>query len=237
MIVSGYIARTLLFGELRTAAGVISVLREFEDIERSVGLEKAADLRKALHFLLRRQFVFAGDVRTATVYNTIMDGRLREAIDGFFDSCGYRVHRDPEAQWAGITAVAEDVPLPRMKLDETIVALVLGAHWQDEVNVGAVEERATVVTTLNTLYDRYREMVQPNGSHSISTTRFREILKEAAQRSLVDIGDIDPDKLDCEVAIRPMIKLISGGDALQRIDRYVRQAEVRSPTPQEGSQA
>jgi hypothetical protein len=211
------------------------MLNEFEEIERSAGAEMAADLRKALHFLLRRQFVFAGDARTGTVYNIIMDGRFRNAVDGFFDTCGYRVHRDPEAQWAGITAIDEDVPLPRMKLDETIVALVLAAHWQDEVNVGAVEDRAIVVTTLNTLYDRYREMAQPNGSHAISTTRFREILKEAGQRSLVDVGDFDTDEQDCEVAIRPMIKLISGGDALQRIERYVRHEESRSRTNEGGA--
>jgi Domain of unknown function (DUF4194) len=209
------------------------MLSEFEEIERSAGADKAADLRKALHFLLRRQFVFAGDARTGAIYSTIMDGRFRNAIDGFFDSCGYRLHRDPEAQWAGITAFDEDVPLPRMKLDETIVALVLAAHWQDEVNIGAVEDRAVVVTTLNTLYDRYREMVQPNGTHAISTTRFREILKEAAQRSLVDIGDFDPDEQDCQVEIRPMIKLISGGDALQRIERYVRHEEGRSAAREE----
>jgi uncharacterized protein DUF4194 len=207
---------------------------EFEEIERTAGAEKAADLRKALHFLLRRQFVFAGDPRTGTVYNSIMDGRFRNAVDGFFDSCGYRVHRDSEAQWCGITALDEDVPLPRMKLDETIVALVLAAHWQGEVNVGAVEDRATVVTTLNTLYDRYREMVQPNGSNAITTPRFREILKEAAQRSLVDVGDYDADQQDLEVQIRPMIKLISGGDALQRIERYVRHEETRSPVRQRG---
>lgn len=203
------------------------MLSEFEQIERSAGAEKAADVRKALHFLLRRQFVFAGDPRTATVYGTIMDGRFRSAIDEFFDSCGYRVHRDAEAQWAGITAMDEDVPLPKMKLDETIVILVLAAHWQDEVNVGAVEDRALVVTTLNTLYDRYREMVQPNGANAISTARFREVLKEASQRSLVDVGDFDPDQQDCEVAIRPMIKLISGGDALTRIERYVKHEESR----------
>jgi hypothetical protein len=206
-----------------------SVLSEFESIERTVGTEKAGDLRKALHFLLRRQFVFAGDPRTGTVYNVIMDGRFRAVIDGFFDSCGYRVHRDAEAQWAGITALGEDVPHPRMKLDETIVILVLAAHWQDEVNVGAVEDRAIVVTTLNTLFDRYKEMVQPNGSSSISLGRFREILKEASQRSLVDIGEFDAEAQDVEVAIRPMIKLISGSDALSRIERFVRSQEVGIP--------
>jgi Domain of unknown function (DUF4194) len=207
------------------------MLGEFETIERTFGAEKAGDLRKALHFLLRRQFVFAGDPRTGTVYNVLMDGRFRAVIDGFFDSCGYRVHRDTEAQWAGITALGEDVPLPKMKLDETIVTLVLAAHWQDEVNVGAVEDRAVVVTTLNTLFDRYKEMVQSNGSSSISLARFREILKEASQRSLVDVGDFDAEVQDVEVAIRPMIKLISGADALQRIERFVRSQEVGLSVP------
>jgi hypothetical protein len=205
------------------------MLSEFEAIERTLGMENASDLRKALHFLLRRQFVFAGDPRTGTVYNTIMDSRFKSAIDGFFDSCGYRVHRDAEAQWAGVTPLGEDVPLPRMKLDETIVILVLAAHWQDEVNVGAVEGRAIVVTTLNTLFDRYKDMVQTNGSSSISLTRFREVLKEASQRGLVDIGDIDTEAQDAEVAIRPMIKLISGADALQRIERFVRSQEPGLP--------
>lgn len=207
------------------------MLGEFETIERGLGAEKAGDLRKALHFLLRRQFVFAGDPRTGTVYNVLMDGRFRAVIDGFFDSCGYRVHRDTEAQWAGITALGEDVPLPKMKVDETIVILVLAAHWQDEVNVGAVEDRAVVVTTLNTLFDRYKEMVQSNGSSSIPLARFREILKEASQRSLVDVGDFDAEVQDVEVAIRPMIKLISGADALQRIERFVRSQEVGLSEP------
>jgi Domain of unknown function (DUF4194) len=202
------------------------MLSEFEAIERTLGMEKASDLRKAIHFLLRRQFVFAGDSRTGTVFNILMDSRFKPVIDGFFDSCGYRVHRDAEAQWAGITALGEDVPLPRMKLDETIVILVLAAHWQDEVNVGAVEDRAIVITTLNTLFDRYKDMVQSNGSSSISLTRFREILKEASQRGLVDVGDVDAEAQDAEVAIRPMIKLISGADALQRIERFVRSQEA-----------
>jgi len=118
-----------------------------------------------------------------------------------------------------------------MKLDETIVILVLAAHWQDEVNVGAVEDRAIVVTTLNTLFDRYKEMVQGNETSAISLRRFRDILAEAAQRGLVDVGDFDAEAQDFEVAIRPMIKLISGADALQRIERYVRSQEIGLSAP------
>jgi hypothetical protein len=213
------------------------MLSEFREIEHAAGAEKAADLRRALHFLLRRQFVFAGDRGTAAVYHTITDGRFRDVVDEFFDSCGYRVHRDPEAQWAGIVAADDEVPLPRMRLDETIVILVLAAHWQDEVNVGAVEERATVVTTLNTLYDRYREMVQAGGKTAIPIPRFHEILKEAAQRGLVALGDFDSDQRDVEVVIRPMIKLISGGDALVRLERYVGAEEARQSSEDDGGAA
>jgi uncharacterized protein DUF4194 len=211
------------------------MLSEFEAIEQTAGPEKAADLRKALHFLLRRQFMFAGDRGTATLYTTLMDGRFREVVDEFFDSCGYRVHRDPEAQWIGIVAADGEVPLPRMRLDETIVVLVLAAHWQDEVNVGSVDDRATVVATLNTLYDRYREMVRGNARNAISIGRFHDILKEAAQRSLVAIGEFDPDQRDHEVTIRPMIKLISGGDALTRLERYVSQGESRQEQSRQAS--
>lgn len=210
------------------------MLAEFEQIEQAFGADKAADLRKALHYLLRHQFVFAGDRGTAIAYNTVMDGRFRGAVDAFFDTCGYRLHRDPEAQWAGIVAIDEDVPLPRLRLDEMIVILVLAAHWQDEVNVGAVEERATVVTTLNALYDRYRDLVHANGRAAITTSRFLDILKEAGQRGLVHIGDYDSNERDYEVVIRPMIKLVSGGDVLARIERFLRQEEARGPADARG---
>ena len=121
--------------------------------------------------------MFAGDRGTTVAYNTIMDGRFRDAIDAFFDSCGYRLIGIPRPNGPDRGA-DEDVPLPRMKLDETIVALVLAVHWQDEVNIGAVEDRATVVTTLNTLYDRYREMVQANGRTAVPASRFHEISRK-----------------------------------------------------------
>jgi hypothetical protein len=69
-------------------------------------------------------------------------------------------------------------------------------------------------------------VVQRNGASSVSLAKFREILAEASQRGLVDIGDYDAEVQDVEVAIRPMIKLISGADSLLRLERYVRSQEV-----------
>jgi hypothetical protein len=76
-------------------------------------------------------------------------------------------------------------------------------------------------------------MARPQSSTAISSTRFRDLLKEMAQRSLVDVGDFDNEEQDCEVAIRPMIKLVSGSDALQRIERYVRHEEARSSSQED----
>jgi len=104
------------------------MLSEFEEIERAAGTEKLPSARRCIFCCAVSRV--PGDPRTTTVYSTIMDGRFRNTIDGFFDSCGYRSTANEEAQWAGITAIAEDVPLPRMKLDETIVVLVLAAYWQ-----------------------------------------------------------------------------------------------------------
>jgi hypothetical protein len=97
-----------------------------------------------------------------------------------------------------------------------------------------VEDRATVVTTLNSLYDRYRDLVQTNGRAAIPTSRFVDILKEAAQRSLVQMSDYDAEERDYEIVIRPMIKLISGGDVLARIDRYLKQEDARGSTDAKG---
>lgn len=46
-----------------------------------------------------------------------------------------------------------------MRLDETIVVLVLGSHWQEEADVGNLIDRAAAITTFNVLHDRYRDMV------------------------------------------------------------------------------
>ena len=48
---------------------------------------------------------------------------------------------------------------------------------------------------------------------------------------ILEVGDFDVEAQDFEVAIRPMIKLISGADPLQRIERYVRSQEVGLAVP------
>lgn len=198
------------------------MLAEFEEVESRFGADKGADLRKACRYLLRHQFVYSGDRGVATIYDVIMDSRFRRLIDGFFDCIGYRVHREQEEQWAGIVLCDEEMSsTPKMKADETIVLLVAAAHWQDEANQGNVEERATVLTTFNALYEKYREMAERGTKMLVPQSRFQDVLEALAARNLIWLGEFDRALQDREVVVRPVIKLVSGSDALKRIEEQV----------------
>lgn len=225
------------------------MLREFAEIEATFGEEKGADLRRACRYLLRNQFVFSGR-GLATIYDTLTDLRFERVIAELFDCIGYTVHRNVEDAWVGIMLAEEDtVGSSRLRVDQTIGLLVVAAHWQAEVDRGGAEDRGVVRTTFNALFERYKDAIQRATSAAITKNRFLDILRDLAARHLVAIGDEDRDLQDREVDIRPMIKLVSGDDALRRIEGYVRQElvqtspEVRAaitgeaPPPNDGAKA
>lgn len=201
------------------------MLSEFVEIEAAFGEEKAADLRRSCRYLLRNQFVFNGR-GLATIYDTLTDRRLRRVVGEFFDCIGYAVHYGADEQWVGIMLADDDPIGGRLRIDETIALLVVAAHWQAEVDRGEVHERAIVRTTFNILYERYKDNIQKVTSAAIQKARFLDILRELSTRHLVTIGEEDRDQQDREVDIRPMIKLVSGDDALRRIESYMRQEMV-----------
>lgn len=202
------------------------MLSEFVEIEATLGEEKGADLRKACRYLLRNQFVFNGR-GLATIYDTLTDGRLRRVVGEFFDCIGYSVHYGPKGdQWVGIMPADDDPVGGRLRIDETIGLLVVAAQWQSEVDRGEVNDRAVVRTTFNVLYERYKDSIQKVTSAAIQKSRFLEILRDLGSRHLVAIGEEDRDLQDREIDIRPMIKLVSGDDALRRIERYMREELV-----------
>lgn len=205
------------------------MLGEFEQVEANFGVDKAADLRKACRYLLRHQFAYSGDRGVATIYNTLTDNRFRRVVDDFFDSIGYRLQRNADEQWVGILFEDDDASsVPKMRLDETIVVLVLGSHWQEKADVGNLIDRAIAVTTVNVLHDWYRDMQQGAVKPMIAASRFLDLLRDVAARNLIWIGDFDQEAQDREIEIRPMIKFISGADALARLETYVNNEEQRT---------
>jgi len=113
-----------------------------------LGMEKASDLRKAIHFLLRRQFVFAGDPRTGTVFNILMDSRFKSVIDGFFDSCGVPGPSRCRSSVGGHNRLGRGRSATQDEARRNDRYSCAGCPLAGRSQRRAVEDRAIVITTL-----------------------------------------------------------------------------------------
>jgi hypothetical protein len=202
-----------------------AVLKELADLESRFGEAIAADLRKTANVLLRGQFLFAGDRGATHAYEMLTSARFGAYFSALFDALGYELRINEGEQWVGLLPDSELELFPRMQQEHTRVLLVLALVWQEEINRGGAEARAVVTTTLNELFDRYRDVAARSRKESLTTTRFEEALREFERRSLVEVGEFDPDAEDKQVTIRPMVHHLVDGNVLDRLERFAADAE------------
>ena len=200
-----------------------AMLAELAELETRFGEAAVDDLRKAANLLLQRQFLFAGDRRAGHTYDRVL--RRRPYFTALFDALGYVLRVNETEQWVGIVPDAALDLFPRMREEHTLVLLVVALVWQEELNRGRTENRAVVTTTLNALFERYRDLATRGRKENLTTARFEEGLRELERRSLVRIGDLDVEEGDKEVDIRPMITLLVDADALAKLERFAADAE------------
>lgn len=190
------------------------------EIEERLGEKTAQDVRKAGNLLLQKQFLYAGDRGSTHAYSVLSSSRYRVFYETLFDGLGYQfLHSDSE-QWVGLLPDPELDTVPRLRLEHTILLLVLAHSWQEEIQRGAAEARAVVVTTVNALFERYRDHVGRHRRESLTPARFLDLLKDFHRRALVQIGPFDPDAQDHQLDIRPMVNRLITGEALSRLERY-----------------
>lgn len=202
-----------------------SVLQELAELESRFGEAVAADIRKTANLLLRGQFLFAGDRGATHAYEMLTVARFRPYFTALFDALGYELRSNESEQWVGLLPDSDLELFPRMQQEHTRVLLVLALVWQEKINEGGAEARAIVLTSLNELFDRYRDIASRNRKENLTTARFEEALREFQRRSLVEIGELDPDEEDKQVAIRPMVHLLVDGNVLDRLERFAADAE------------
>jgi hypothetical protein len=202
-----------------------AVLHELAEIESRFGETAAADVRRSANLLLRGQFLFAGDRGAAHAYEMLTNQRYWPYFSALFDALGYELRSSEGEQWVGLLPDSELEIFPRMQQEHTRVLLVLALVWQEKINEGGAEGRAVVLTSLNELFDRYRDIASRNRKENLTTARFEDALREFERRSLVEVGELDPEEEDKQVAIRPMVHLLVDGNALDRLERFAADAE------------
>lgn len=209
-------------------SAILAELADFEDKVTKVKGQAAAEtavetLRRALNVLLDRQFIYNGDRGMAHLYEALLRPDARQIVEGVLDALGYALVVETTDQWVGLVPSEEGgFHGARLRIDETIIILLLGMIWQEGMNTGLSEDRATVPTTSDEVFTKHAAIL---GRERIPRARFQDILQDLRRRALLEIGEEDPETRDVLLRIRSTIRLVSGEAHLQLLERFAQESD------------
>lgn len=196
------------------------MLVEFNTLENENprGFQRVTQL---IGHLMRHQFIHAEDRGAATLLETLHRRDLARLVEAYFDVVGYRlVHRQTEG-WAGLIPDPERLSLPKLKVEDTIVLLVMRRLWEEALQLGEINENGTVRTTHNEAYAAYQSIVAGTRRAAIAPSDFRARLQMLEKRSIVRLGEMDADSQDMELDIRALVTSVAGDDFVGALEQIV----------------
>lgn len=203
-------------------------MNEFVELEGRdpKGAERVTDL---VSHLLRHQFVHIDDRKAAGLLETLHRPPLRRLAEGWFDVAGYRLVFNEAEGWAGILPDAERITLPVMKVDDTIVLLLLRRLWEEKIQTGMILGRGSVLMTFNEAYVAYGELVGRGRRPALALNVFRDILAAFARKALIQLGPYDDESQDQELTIRPIVAVVAGDAFVSSLEMLVAKEELSEP--------
>jgi hypothetical protein len=208
------------------------MLAEFEALETRNPRHRQR-VTQAIHHLLRHQFLHVEDRGSANLFEMLVQPSTARLIADYFEVAGYRlVVREGEG-WAGILPDLEEIRLPRMKIDETLMLLLLRRLWEEQVQEGNVERHGSVPFSLNAAYEAYQDMVARARRPALSIGEFRGLLAAMQRRALVRLGEPDEELEDVPLTIRALIVSLTGDDFLAHLEQLLAQPEDPAPEAEE----
>lgn len=184
----------------------------------------------AIGHLLRHQFVHTDDRGAAGVLETLRRPTLAKLIEAYFDIAGYRlVIRDPEG-WAGILPDTERISPPRMRVDETLVLLLLRRLWEERIQDGDILQHGSVLLTLNEAFAAYEDVVARSRKASLTVSEFRDVLRLIERRAIVHLDEYDDEAQDMELTIRALIAVVAGDDFVTSLEQWLARPDVVEAT-------
>ncbi len=219
------------------------MLLEFSQLEdRDPRLLQRAT--QVIAHLLRYQFLHVDDRGSASLLETLQRSATGPLIASYFDVAGYRLVIRESEGWAGILPDTERISPARMRLDETLVLLVLRRLWEEAVQDGDLQARGAVLLTLNQAYDAYQEIVSRGRRPALQIAPFRDLVEGLARRAVVRLGPFDEEAQDMELTIRPLVTAIAGDDFTAVLEQLIQREEVSEEdedmdeaSPEENAQA
>jgi hypothetical protein len=120
-----------------------------------------------------------------------------------------------------------------MRIDETVVLLVIRRLWEEALQQGDIEDKGTVRTTLNEAYAAYQEIVAGTRRAGLKVQNFREVLEMLEKRALVRFGPYDAELQDMDLDIRALVATVAGDDFVASLEALLSNAAAISPEVKE----
>jgi hypothetical protein len=187
-------------------------------------LERA--LRSAAQHLWRAQFLYESDWGVKEAYDLI---RKHSAyFENLFDALGYRLVGRPVDRYVGL--IANELPARQsMKLDETLLLLVMRLHYEEALKRFEINEAGEVEVESETILELHEERTRRERP---LISRVREILVSFRQRGLVRVEE-QGDRRNFILFLRPALPVVIAQDTLTALESLAAGAPKRDATQDE----
>lgn len=182
--------------------------------QQSNGMYAVADFERAAYRLVTEQVLYASDARARSAYH-LVEAYLEDFASAL-DPLGIRLERNAHHRYV--------VALPRhgegtpVRLDETLLLLVLRQRYDEGMKQGLVEELGEVVVELPDLQEAWPALT---GRPMPEVGALRTLAATARRWGVCRLVEGEPDELQpFHLVVRPAIVDIVGEQWLHRLDQH-----------------
>ncbi len=171
------------------------------------------DFKKAAQELLSKQFLMRTKVTSKRSYDLVV--RYQKYFTNLMDTTNHELIVNETDGYVGV------IPsnfITRMRLEETLIILVMSLLYGEKFLAQEQEDDNSVILTIEEYEDRYQQVTKrelPNKSE------FKELCKRFCELSLIELNNNIEDSAAVFIRIYPTITDMLGGNALEQLAGYV----------------
>lgn len=182
--------------------------------QESNGMYSVEDFERAAYRLVTEQVLYASDRNARTHYHLIEDHF--EDYVATLAPLGIRLERNAHYRYiVALPAHGEGTPV---RLEETLLLLILRQRYDQAMRQGQIEEQGEVVVELPDLQEAYQALVARGMPDVGGLRELAHTLKRWGVCRLVESEANDPQPF--HLRVRPAIADIVGEQWLHRLDQY-----------------
>ena len=196
------------------------MLTEFQTLEAN-DPHRMERVRAIISHLLRNQFMHVDDRGSGTLLSVLGRRDTERLVADYFEIAGYRLVVRESEGWAGILPDIEQTGQQRMRIDETLLLLLLRRIWEENIQDGRVERHGSVLSSLNQAYAAYEDMVARARRAAIGIGEFRSLIEGLERRAIVRLGLADDELDDIPLTIRALVATVAGDEFMLHLSQLL----------------